>query len=121
MVESVAIGMMILDRRRRAGTVTLAVGCMAGHTLSSPEDAMGSETNTTHIGSVTGTVHTGSGDINVQATVSIDVLVQKLETAMVAAGVPTEKKKSVMRAVGEVIREIGTDLAAKVIVEFGKG
>lgn len=76
--------------------------------------------NTTTIGQVNGPVHTGSGDLNVQTSVSIDVLVQKLEAVLAASGASPEKKRSVLKAFGEFVREAGIEIAAKFAAEMVK-
>jgi hypothetical protein len=77
-----------------------------------------SSTNTTHIGTVFGAVHTGAGDLNVQVT--IDALLQRLDTALTAVGADPEKKKSVLEKAMAIVQDVGTDFAAKLAAEFMK-
>ncbi|MGA7740278.1 MAG: hypothetical protein WBP56_03055 [Polyangia bacterium] len=74
--------------------------------------------NTTNIGKVVGPVHTGGGDMNVQITVTMDVLLQKLDSALTSAGVPPDKKEGFMKSVRDFFVKLGTDVAAKVATEL---
>jgi len=75
-------------------------------------------TNSTHIGTVIGPVHTGSGNLTVEIT--IDVLLQKLESALTAAGADSNLKKSVMSKIMAVVQDIGTEFGAKLAAELVK-
>lgn len=81
-----------------------------------PEPSVAAPTTT--IGVVNGVVHSGSGDVNIN--ISLEILLQKLEASLAAAGVDGKTRQTAMQKFGESVQEFASSVAAKFGAELIK-